>query len=365
MRRRCPPWVAPVAALVVVGATVPVVALWAASAPQLAPAALVSAEVAVKACPREIALNADDNGGRVCFREALAETVASQGPAAAIEVVRNEFVNEEPPCHEVLHDLGRSAFLYLGDQAQVPLESANACGMGYVHGALEAMALTLDTSSFAEVSHDWCVQYAQSDEHVMNECQHGRGHALMRRTGGDSQAALPWCEMPGADRAPCRFGVIMEWGNMFEVAQGDPRMLPLPQTEPSLLCQVLEADIKPACYTMTVNVERGQGRSLEPYLQQCLVEKDSLVRGECVHAVSLGLVNLDRELLPRVRACDVLQDRELVTVCWAGAGYASTDRLRTGVSPEELCASLSRAEQVACVQGARRWLWEDGNGVLS
>lgn len=354
------------ASLMAVGALlVPAGLFVVAQSEEFAPPPQEATLAAMRACPPPLKLTSDLDGGRECYRRALDASLRAFGPAGTVEVVTSAFPGGVSPCHEVLHDLGRSAFLKLGEGSRIGLEQGVSCGMGYVHGALEAMALVLPSSQFVELSDEWCSAYAEGVPQVLNECQHGRGHALMRSTGGDLTMALTGCVSAAGDSVPCRFGVVMEWGNMFEVAPPGSDAAPLPRVAPQELCRDIEEQLKSACYTMTVNVERGQSKALAPYLLQCLDEPDPYVQGECVHAVSVGLVNVDREVTARASACEELPDETLLTRCREAVGYASTEWLRRGSSPEEVCAVLSGPAQASCVTGARRWLWEDANGVLS
>jgi len=152
-----------------------------------------------------------------CATDRAVALVKAEGPEAAVAYAD---AIEEPAvrmqCHGMFHAIGRAAA-----REGYPAYISDKCQYGYLHGVLQARALSFDdTDAFLDNVIEYCDELEGRDK---RECRHGIGHALAVVTPGDIHAAMRTCaRLPDKDdmNGQCTGGLIMEYAEDFIRNQG-------------------------------------------------------------------------------------------------------------------------------------------------
>lgn len=151
--------------------------------------------------------------------------VMESDPRKAINSLREESSQSKSVsalCHDVLHEIGRTAFQkYESFKTSAKFQS-DFCNSGYIHGVFESYFKSTDTP-LAEIT-DQCNKYASVGGRQFDlwQCQHGVGHGLMYLTGGDLDESLTLCEKGFKNKVSqnsCKNGVYMEIFNLEVLAK--------------------------------------------------------------------------------------------------------------------------------------------------
>jgi len=152
-----------------------------------------------------------------CATDRAVALVKVEGPEAAVayaDAIEDPIVRLS--CHGLYHAIGRAAA-----QDGYPAYISDECQYGYLHGVLQARALSFDdTDAFIDDVVKYCDGLKGRDN---GECRHGIGHALAVATPGDIHAAMRTCaRLPDKFHMDslCAGGLLMEYAEDFVRNQG-------------------------------------------------------------------------------------------------------------------------------------------------
>lgn len=150
--------------------------------------------------------------------------VSRSDPREAIRALEAEAAQDadvSARCHDVLHEIGRAAYVKYGSFREAVRFQDDYCNSGYVHGLFEAhFAAAVDPLAGLTEA---CEAYASSGGRPFDrwQCYHGVGHGFMYFTGGDLDASLSLCAdgLGKEVAAICRNGAYMEAFNLEVLAK--------------------------------------------------------------------------------------------------------------------------------------------------
>jgi hypothetical protein len=163
------------------------------------------------------------DGYYVELQQQFVDLVNLQDPKIAIETL--QMLGETDTralalCHDVLHEIGKAAFIKYGNfQTAVEFQS-DFCNSGYIHGLFEQY-FKVTENPFAALSQQ-CEQYAAGKRPFdLWQCHHGIGHGFMYLNGGDLDTSLQHCEdgLDGSAVDSCQNGAYMELFNQEILAK--------------------------------------------------------------------------------------------------------------------------------------------------
>ena len=199
-------------------------------------------------------------------------------------------------CHDIYHELGRSAWYVAGAAALIP--GRGSCGFGFYHGVMfEAVAQDGDQLNIEPIV-TFCESYASTSSDTVSAewylCMHGIGHAVTSTTENLQEAEVLCESISTTDRTAVA-----------------------------------------ACFSGALNEElQGQaGKSVQPdaAVQMCNMRNESLV-GICFK-YTLHYLGIPSDEI--IAFCATLPEGSKVKGCWAGVGMrlGSTELFATSSSP--------------------------------
>jgi plastocyanin len=146
--------------------------------------------------------------------EQYVTTALEQNPYEAIAQLETDAAvdaNVSSLCHDILHNIGKSAYKKYGSFDGAVIYQTEFCNSGYIHGLFEAYfeheTVTPDLLTRQ------CASYSEGKSSFYTwQCYHGIGHGLMYHSGGDLDLSITLCqsyfdEMP---ETSCINGAYME-----------------------------------------------------------------------------------------------------------------------------------------------------------
>lgn len=152
------------------------------------------------------------------------DLVLERNPREAIQALEEESLLDSTVfavCHDILHQIGHTAYKKYGSfQGAVQFQS-DFCNSGYIHGIFESFFESGGDSSKGLA--EQCGQYASIGGRPFDlwQCHHGVGHGFMYLTGGDLDKSLALCEsgLGTEGKSSCQNGVFMEVFNLEVLAK--------------------------------------------------------------------------------------------------------------------------------------------------
>lgn len=194
----------------------------------------------------DVLINVDENfisNSKKEFRRIVLES----DPKNAINILKKDSQNDNKAlsiCHDILHEIGHTAFYKYKNLTDVLLFQDDFCNSGYLHGVFEEYFDIVDNP--LEGLSKICDQNSKRkfDEW---QCYHGIGHGFMYFTGGDLDKSLDLCKdvlNRESNRNYCYNGVYMEIFNTQILAK---EINFVDKNNPSLICLNRNID-KNSCY---------------------------------------------------------------------------------------------------------------------
>lgn len=147
-----------------------------------------------------------------CVAAALVTSSRSAGPEATFDAL-GAVVDEHPEvdwmCHGAAHEAGSAEFTERGDVVAAMASADASCGLGFLHGVLDAFGLSepgLD--GYAQVGRA-CQDTDVTDD--ASSCFHGVGHAVWNGSGDVAASAGACAALPSKmAESSCVAGVLMQ-----------------------------------------------------------------------------------------------------------------------------------------------------------
>ena len=161
---------------------------------------------------------------KTCWTSYFEGVAAKDGVVAAlnaVQVVGKTNANVNSLCHDFDHKLGRWAYKDTNDVVEALTHDDRACQYGFMHGVLEAFAMTATDDEMTAKLASVCEPRRATlkilgMERDLGECLHGIGHAAAVHTPDDVFRALEWCRLGTNNQdeiGSCTGGALMEYGN--------------------------------------------------------------------------------------------------------------------------------------------------------
>ena len=225
-----------------------------------------------------------------CWSDELVETARADGvPAALDETVRltRRYDQFRADCHSALHPLGEYAGRRAGvdDMPIAGAEERPACRQGYLHGFFigRTESGTLDVATEGP-------SCARRPLDEIGDCAHALGHAYLRETAGDVDAALESCAPFARRRSQhdqCGWGVYME--TAFRSQVGAPVEID---------CRTVADTWEALCWEFEPSRLSWSGTRWDDIAEAC-----NELEGEAARQCAGGLGSA----APRARSCDGLE----------------------------------------------------------
>jgi hypothetical protein len=154
-----------------------------------------------------------------CYRQALANTAALEGPASGLATLRQEWERVTElygGCHPLTHSIGAAGLEYFGGDVGAAFAAGDdTCASGYYHGVVERVFLDvpLDEASLWGIAGPLCDPAAiRATAYLAIQCFHGLGHGLMLATDYDLPLSAAICAKYPDELGvtSCYLGLFME-----------------------------------------------------------------------------------------------------------------------------------------------------------
>lgn len=266
-------------------------------------------------------------------------------------------------CHEIVHAIGRQAFLTLGSVAGAFVACDSRCHFGCFHGVIEAAFATPTERAagkthlaFAEIRDripGFCRQVSQDAAAGLRlQCQHGLGHAILYVLNYRLEAALHGCDLLEGtdDRTHCQLGVFME-----NATAADRTKRQLRADDPLYPCNALDVRYRHACFSDQTRIMFHLGLSATQIALLCRGTGD--FAEDCFRSLGRDLSPAVREGEPDriLRLCGEQRGAH-ADACIDGAAWALVDFSRDESAALSLCHRMSSPDaRTRCAKSAGRY----------
>jgi hypothetical protein len=286
-----------------------------------------------------------------CYERYLSAITTSRGAKAALDEL--DRLNQEDQfakssCHELVHEIGRSAYRHYGNVAEAAKYSDELCWSGYFHGVMQAYMAGFDDTKLASEMPKICDGQAKKRYNFDHyNCVHGLGHGLTIRFDQQVFKSLEYCEIltDSWERSSCYGGVFMQ--NV--VADGKyHKAVDLKKDDLIYPCNAVKDDQKEQCFLM-------QTSYILKELQQDYARGFSICEGveaayvtTCYRSMGRDISgNTLRDSQEVVRLCS-LGRADLQDECINGAVKNAVFEERGRRSADQLCGLLREDLKKAC-----------------
>lgn len=194
-----------------------------------------------------------------CYKAQLNEIVKQQNPRPAFDFVKDRYAKVtlvKSQCHQLVHVIGRAAYVKYDDLADTFVHGDQFCWAGYYHGVMEQLAEDKGADYVAKNMNNICAGIAtkQRQSFYHFNCVHGLGHGLMEVLDANLFSSLKSCDdlTDGWERSSCYGGVFMQ--NIMNVQSldntVDNKSEYLRPNEPMYPCTAIDDRYKEQCYLM-------------------------------------------------------------------------------------------------------------------
>lgn len=262
-------------------------------------------------------LSSTDTDQYTNARSELTELVKTDNPRNAINQLQAMAAESEviaALCHDLLHEIGRTAMQTYGDFSTAISYQTDYCNSGYIHGLFEELFATTEVT--ADSIQQLCSEYADNGRPFDRwQCFHGAGHGFMYLHGGDLRETITDCQqLPEPAAGHCVNGAFMELFNNEVLAN---EMQYISPENPYQVCD---------------EAEYGQG--------------------DCYHYAPTYYTQLEK--LSHSEALDSCQTVPSANrnTCIGGATSEAAKRNMSNLeSVYQLCDQFTGQEELACVYG--------------
>lgn len=283
------------------------------------------------------------------LKQKYQQIVLEGDPRQAILSLESESIknpNVMSVCHDILHDIGHTAFAKYGNFTEAISYKSDFCNSGYIHGLFESYFLSTSDST-DEISKQ-CQSYADTSGREFDwwQCLHGVGHGFMYTTGGNLEESLALCEGSFERNAEyCQNGAYMEVFNQEMLANENLYVDP---ENPFATCNSSQT-AKAECYV-----------NLPPYLSQTNGMYFREMFNECEQAdagyVSICVLGVGAEAIKRnmdspqlvVSLCEQAGSERRRGLCLRGMVSMYMNQTGSYEKGESLCELVPAAYKTKC-----------------
>ncbi|MEX2514768.1 MAG: hypothetical protein WD335_01405 [Candidatus Paceibacterota bacterium] len=272
--------------------------------------------------------------------------VMEQDPREAIQALREASAENERTsalCHDILHEVGHTAFDKYGSFDEAIAFQSDFCNSGYIHGLFESYFQT--TAEPLSGLAAQCNRYAEVGGRPFDlwQCQHGAGHGFMYLTGGDLDESLKLCEegFRPSGAGSCRNGVYMEVFNL-EILAKEPDFVD--KDDPFRTCSQRDTG-KSDCYLyMPTYLSQTGGMELTDVFDACK-EAELGYESTCIHGVGSEAIKRNMNNIDTV-----------FSLCRQAGSFSNQERCVAGVAGMYMNQSGSfAAGKEICSQAPKRF----------
>lgn len=186
-----------------------------------------------------------------CLRDRYQDLVRTAGVRAAfVELTDERNRVDAGLCHQLTHEIGRTAARRYGSVLEAYRHGDPYCGGGYYHGVLEVVVVAAGPAEMNRRADTYCVDLRTtarfSNDHL--NCVHGLGHGFMAVLAGKVHMALGACDALTEDRErqACYSGVFMQnLMALHDYSQPTPNLDP---ARPLYPCTDVAVQYESQCY---------------------------------------------------------------------------------------------------------------------
>jgi hypothetical protein len=186
-----------------------------------------------------------------CLRDRYQDLVRTAGVRAAfVELTDGHHGVDAGLCHQLTHEIGRTAARRYGSVSEAYRHGDPYCGGGYYHGVLEVMVVAAGPAEITQRADTFCGDLRTaapfSNDHL--NCVHGLGHGFMAVLGGQVHRALDVCDTltEERERQACYSGVFMQ--NLMALHDTSQPAPDLDPARPLYPCTDVAAQYESQCY---------------------------------------------------------------------------------------------------------------------
>ncbi|HEY4502120.1 MAG TPA: hypothetical protein VJJ20_03600 [Candidatus Paceibacterota bacterium] len=201
----------------------------------------------------------------------------------ALEQESQEDARVAALCHDILHEIGRTAYKKYGGFNEAAAFQSDFCNSGYIHGIFESYFKS--ASSSLSMLAKQCSEYAstQGRQFDLWQCHHGVGHGFMYLTGGDLDESLALCDRYMEEAGTgCQNGAYMEVFNLEVLAKESGYIDP---ENPFATCKA-RSQAKGDCYVyVPTYLSQTRGMDFPDILKECN-KAEFGYKGSCLGGVA-------------------------------------------------------------------------------
>lgn len=289
-----------------------------------------------------------------CYERYFSAVTQNRGATTALDELEETNQTDafaKASCHELVHEIGRSALRKYGTVAESAKYADELCWSGYFHGVMQAYMSGFDDSTLSAEMPRICDDQAKKRYNFDHyNCVHGLGHGLTIRFDQDVFKSLEYCQIlsDSWERASCYGGVFMQ--NV--VADGKYHKAVALKTDDLIYpCNAIKEDQKEQCFLMQTSyilkqLQQDYRKAFEicegveaPYVSTCYRSMGRDISGNSLRdpnqvakLCSLGRLDLQKD-------------------CIDGAVRNAVFEEHGRVNADKLCKLLQGELLNACVRG--------------
>ncbi len=290
------------------------------------------------------------------IRGELVLTVSTLSASTAIQQLINLSNTDESiaaQCHDLLHEIGKEAYLVYGDFSEAIKHQTDYCNSGYIHGLFEAYfeskndeALGIDTL---------CDSYAASGRQFDSwQCYHGVGHGFMYQHGGNLTKALDSCGQLASYEMTnyCNNGVFMELFNNEVLAEESSF---INYKNPLLSCEETSVGKSDCLFYVSSYLTQNMDYTHKETIEQCnqlpLKESYACLRGAGAEAAKRN----QNDLSEVIRLCDLAGSLGKKEACLSGIIGITVNQTASVDQALIVCTEMPMHYQPTCVATAESY----------
>ena len=282
--------------------------------------------------------------------------VEADGATTAIQNLIDLASNNEAiaaQCHDLLHEIGKEAFIKYGDFSKAIAHQTDYCNSGYIHGLFEAYFESKD-GEILEID-GLCDNYSQTGRPFDSwQCYHGVGHGFMYQHGGDLTKALDSCDQLTTSQNInyCTNGVYMELFNN-EILAGEPAFIDY--SNPLTTCDNVTVGKSDCLFYAPSYFTQNMGYSHSETMELChnlpLHLSHICIRGTAAEAAKRNQTNLSEVAY----LCDFENALGKRDACLSGIVGITINQTASVAETVTACGDLPATYQTMCIATAESY----------
>lgn len=285
---------------------------------------------------------------QVILQKTYADLVAETDPRLAIETLKQDAASSSEImslCHEILHEIGRTAFYQYGSFSAASVYQDSFCNSGYLHGLFEEYFATTENvdADMKRLCHDFGTIPFDAWQ-----CRHGVGHGFMYFTGGDLDASLKLCTdtfTEAEEVKHCQNGAYMEVFNTEVLAEESTFIDP---DDIFATCTKRSQGQNDCYHYIPTYLSNAKGIDYLDMFAVCDTAPaghvDDCKLGIGAEAMKRSMGDTDTVFL----MCSELAQLRNQTICVTGAISMYVNQIGSHEEAESLCPTVPEAYRVTC-----------------